>query len=292
MLRLLTLLTFCSTLALAQTNPPSFEARQIEAASAWRAAHESATEGPATIPLRDQATLRLPGQMAFVPEAPAARVSRALGNTPGPALVGMVISLEPKNDWLVVIRWEPEGFVKDDDAADLKPDSILESLREGTAEANKDRATRGFPELELTSWTQEPAYDKATHQLSWALGAKAKGDQDDEASINFNTRALGRNGYFSLNLISDVESSDNNRSVAARLLNNLDFNKGAGYGDFNVGTDKVAEYGLVALLGVVAAKKLGLIALAGVFVLKFAKIGLLALAGVGLAIRRFFRRPA
>ncbi len=290
MLRLLMLLMFCTPVALAQSN--ATEERRAEAVAAWNAAHAAATMGPATIPLRDQATLRLPAKMAFVPQAEAARVSRAMGNSPGPALTGMVMSARSQDDWIVVIRWEPEGYIRDDDAADLKPDAILADLREGTAEGNKERTERGFPELELTDWTQPPAYDKTTHRLSWALGAKEKGEPDSEASINFNTRALGRNGYFSLNLISDIATSEANRGISASLLDSLDFNKDAGYGDFNASTDKVAEYGLLALVGVVAAKKLGLIALAGVFILKFAKIGLLALAGVGVGIRRFLRRAS
>ncbi len=290
MFKLLTILLLGSGIAMAQPAPSSPEARQAESLAAWRAAQGVATSGPAAIPLRDQATLQLPKGMVFIPQAEATRVSRALGNTPGPSLVGMVTTFEPDDDWIVLIRWVAEGYVRDDEAADIKPDAVLEDLRAGTVEGNKDRIERGFPELAITGWTQPPRYDQPTHRLSWAMGVKLKDEADDAASINFNTRALGRNGYFGLNLISDVATIDKNRAVSATLLSNLDFNAGAGYADFNPSTDKVAEYGLMALLGVVAAKKLGLIALAGVFVLKFAKIGLLAVAGVGLAIRRFFGR--
>ena len=41
--------------------------------------------------------------------------------------------------------------------------------------------------------------------------------------------------------------------------------------DFNSSTDHVAEYGLAALVGGIAAKKLGLLAAAGVLFLKFWK---------------------
>ena len=52
----------------------------------------------------------------------------------------------------------------------------------------------------------------------------------------------------------------------------------------------MAEYGLLALIGVVAAKKLGLLALAAAFALKFAKVGILAVGGGLLAVKRLFRR--
>jgi len=51
----------------------------------------------------------------------------------------------------------------------------------------------------------------------------------------------------------------------------------------------VAEYGLAALVVGVAAKKLGLIAAAGLFFAKFAKVILLALAGVGALATKFFK---
>ncbi len=297
MLRLLTLLMLYSGLALAQPaspspGPPSAQSRQAEAVAAWQAAQAAATPGPASVTLSGEALLQLPKGMVFIPQAEAARVTRAMGSTPGPNLVGIVTNFEAKDDWIVLIRWQPDGYIRDDEAAEIKPDAVLQDLREGTEESNKDRIARGFPELELTGWTQPPVYDPAQHRLSWAMGVKAKDETDADASINFNTRALGRNGYFSLNLISDVSTIDRNRVVSDTLLGNLDFDPGHRYADFNGSTDKVATYGLMALLGVVAAKKLGLIALAGVFVLKFAKVGLLALAGGGLALRKMFGRKS
>ena len=53
---------------------------------------------------------------------------------------------------------------------------------------------------------QPPSYDASTHRLVWSLLAKDKGEADTAPkSINYNTYALGRDGYFSLNLLSDSE---------------------------------------------------------------------------------------
>ena len=46
----------------------------------------------------------------------------------------------------------------------------------------------------------------------------------------------------------------------------------------------------MALVGGVAAKKLGLFALAAAFVLKFAKVFLIGLAVAGAGVMKFFRR--
>ena len=47
---------------------------------------------------------------------------------------------------------------------------------------------------------------------------------------------------------------------ARELLAALSFNEGKRYTDFNAATDRMAEYGLAALVGGMAAKKLGLLA--------------------------------
>ena len=271
----------------------SAEARQTELRAAWKAASEAAIRGAAAVPLRDQARLQVPSGMAFIPLAESARLSRALGNHPGPDMVGAVTSFDDAGDWIVLIRWTADGYIRDNEAKDLNPGDILQSLREGTDEGNKDRLARGFPELELQGWTQPPQYDPATHRLVWSLLVAEKGAPAGDASVNVNTRALGREGYLSLNLITGQAAIDRDRAVSATLLSGLDFNEGKRYADFNGSTDRVAGYGLAALIGVVAAKKLGLIALAGAFVLKFAKVGALAAVGVGLALKRLFRkRPA
>ena len=70
-------------------------------------------------------------------------------------------------------------------------------------------------------------------------------------------------------------------SSAQELLSAVTFNDGKRYTDFDASTDKVAAYGLAALVAGVAAKKLGLLAVAGAFILKFAKVFALGAAALG-----------
>ena len=69
----------------------------------------------------------------------------------------------------------------------------------------------------------------------------------------------------------------------------MDFKSGKRYGDFNSSTDKVAAYGLAALVAGVAAKKLGLLALFAATILKFAKVIAIAVAAFGAGIVRWFK---
>lgn len=88
----------------------------------------------------------------------------------------------------------------------------------------------------------------------------------------------------SLTLVTSCDTIAQDKPVAHRLLAALEFNEGRRYADFNASTDRLAEFGLAALVGGVAAKKLGLFALLAAFVVKFAKVigvGALAVAGIG-----------
>ncbi len=281
-------------LARAQSAPAvqSEEAQANELKAAWVAGALAATEGPADITLIDQATLKLPAGYDFIPKAEGARILRALGNTVGEStFVGLVVGTKPSDEWIVATRYVKEGYIKDDDAKHWNADELLQNIKEGTAEANKDRVARGFPELEVLGWVEKPAYDSATHRLVWSLLSKQKDEADTaDNGINYNTYALGRDGYFSLNLLTSSSGVDADKNAAHELLAALSYNPGKGYEDFNAATDHIAEYGIAALVGGVVAKKLGLFALIGVFVAKFAKvIGIGALA-FGGAIWNFFRR--
>ncbi len=261
---------------------------QVEAQDAWKAASAAAIIGPANIKLKDQASLAMLKNMAFIPAAEGSRVMRAMGNVVNnDTFVGLVVPMGGA-EWVAVINYYGDGYVRDDDAKDWNPDDLLSSIKEGTAAANKDRVQRGFPELEVIGWIQKPSYVSATHQLVWSILAHNK-NQQDANGVNYNTNALGRNGHFSLNLLTTKDQVDRDKLAALELLKGLTFNPGDRYEDFNASTDHVAAYGLAALLGVVAAKKLGLLAGLGLIIAKFAKVILLAVVGFGAAIMRFLR---
>jgi uncharacterized membrane-anchored protein len=145
--------------------------------------------------------------------------------------------------------------------------------------------------MEVIGWIEPPSYDAASHHLVWSLLAKNKGEPDQAINgVNYNTYALGRDGYFSLNLLSDSNRIAGDKTAAHALLADLSYNSGKRYEDFSATTDRIAEYGLMALVGGIAAKKLGLLALAAAFVLKFAKLFIVGAAVLFGGVMKFFRR--
>jgi uncharacterized membrane-anchored protein len=272
--------------AVAQAAGPE-EAEQ----KAFDEARKVARDGPADVALASQAMLKLPAGMLFVPQPQATALLNAMGN-PGrdDALQGLVF---PVGDggWFMTVRFEPSGYIKDDDAKGWNVDDLLKSYQEGTEASNEERLKMGVPALEVLGWAEKPAYDAATHRLAWAMSSRHKGAPAGEPQgVNYNTYVLGREGYFSMNLITGLDQLPAHRPVAQDLLQSLAFDDGKRYADFKSGTDKVAEYGLAALVVGVAAKKLGLIAIALAFMAKFAKVIFLAVAGFGAVAAKFWKR--
>lgn len=266
--------------------------REFEAAR--QALDAAKQKGPADIPFLQQAILHLPSGYTFVPNPAAARFVAAMGNPVDDSFLGLVLP-EEETDWIVSVSFEKSGYIKDDDAESWNVDDLLKTLQEGAEEINQARAGRGIPELELLGWAEPPAYDALTHRLVWALAVGNKGAPSDQPqSVNYNTHALGREGYFSLNLVTAREELAQRKPIAHTLLASLEFNSGKRYEDFNSDTDHTAEYGLAALIGgAMVAKKFGLFALAGLFLAKFGKLIAIAAAALfGIFGKRLGKKKA
>jgi len=220
-------------------------------------------EGPNHVSLGHELSLELPAGFYFLEKKEADEMMRRFGNQDDSSLLGIV--LKPDSSWIVTVSFDAEGYIKDEDGEKLDADEILKAIREGTEEGNKYREEHGFKPMHVDGWSEPPHYDRKVHHLIWAV----KGSDADGTSINFNTRILGRRGYASLNLIDDPDKLAQSKLEAATLLGVTHFDSGARYEDFNEKSDKVAEYGLAALVA----------GGAGAAALKLAKVGLLAKFG-------------
>ena len=270
---------------------PADGMHSAEMENATAAAMAAQISGPKNIPLGEQAVLALPAQFSFIPKEESINLLRATGNQPGSGLYGIVVGEDMKG--FVIVRFENAGYVKDDDAKDWNADDLLQSLKDGTEAGNEERRQRGIPEFVVSGWIEKPIYDTSTHRLVWAAEVRDKiptAASEDGASANYNTYQLGREGYISMNLVTNATSVNAEKPIAWKLLTGLQFNEGKRYTDFQAATDKVATYGLAALIGGIAAKKLGLLALITAFLIKFAKVLFAGVVIMGAAIRKFFGR--
>ena len=266
-------LSSCVTAAFADDSSQN-DPRAAAYRSAMQLAIDSMQRGPTEVQIAGEATLKVPEGFGFIPAVQARNLLKAMGNHPGEDDQGMIYPLGNENaDWFVVVSYEQAGYIKDDDAKSWNANDLLDSIKEGTAETNKERRAQGIPEMEIIGWVEKPSYNAATRRLVWSLSSRDKGAPANEVpGINYNTLMLGREGYISMNMVTDLQAVESLKPTAQLLLSSLDFNAGKRYSDFNASTDKVAAYGLAALVAGVAAKKLGLIALIAAFAVKFAKV--------------------
>lgn len=284
-LLLVALITF-STAVHAET--PSPEELQME--RTMDAMRRASITGPDTVKLGNQATIKLPADYTYVPPKEAGQFMKLIGNSVDSSFHGLIF--HDNISGFVSVEYIDSGYIKDDDAKEWDADELLDNLQEGTKEGNKSRAEQGIAPIEILGWIEKPHYLQPTHRLVWSAAIRDIGSNVPEAEqgVNYNTYQLGREGYLSLNLVTDRGTVESEKPLANQLLSAVSFNEGKGYGDFNASTDKVAEYGLAALIGGIAAKKLGLLALIGVTLLKFWKLGLFGIAAIGMAAKKLFPR--
>ena len=248
------------------------------------------TAGPARIAVRDQAMIDLPADYRFYPEASAKIAMEKMGNRVDGSLVGLIFPGH-RADWFIVVEYNPTGHISDDDAKNWNADELLSQVRANTDAENEERHKTGETELEVVGWAEKPHYDPQTRRLIWSIEARNKGQTDNSRNIvNYKTLMLGREGLVSMNMVSPLATIATDKTFANLMLSKLDYTQGKKYTDFDSKTDRVAEFGLAALIAGVAVKKLGLIAVIVAFAVKFAKIILVAVAGGLAAFRRFFRR--
>ena len=279
------LLSLCTAALIALANPVAW-AQDADFENKAKALLAQAEPGPKTIDLGAQASMQLPAGMAFLPKQPADKLMQMVGNGTDPNRYGIIIPTSEEDDWMADLSYTDSGYIKDDDAKNWDVDALLQNIKEGTKEQNKQRAQQGIPPLEVGGWVEKPHYDAATQRLIYSVDAKTAGETS--SSVNYNTYALGRYGYISLNFVADMSSIERYKPTAQQLLAAIEYRAGQRYADFNPTTDKIAEYGIAALVGGLAAKKLGLLAVIAAFAVKFSKLLIVGAVGVIYGVKKLF----
>lgn len=237
------------------------------------------------------ATLDMPPSFRYLGPDDAEKVLvDAWGNPPGEKTLGMIFpaDVSPLSDegWGVVITYQEDGHVKDDDAKTINYDDLLKKMKESTADENDDRVKQGYPSLLLTGWAEAPSYDSAAHKLYWALDLHAGDAKED--TLNYNIRVLGRKGVLVLNAVAGMNQLPTVKTEMQNVIGFTDFTPGNRYADFNSSTDKVAEYGIAALVAGAVAAKLGLFAKLIALLIAAKKLVVVAVVAVVAGIRKLF----
>ena len=245
-------------------------------------------------------TIALPGADASLQVQPGFRyldngdsrkvLEQLWGNPPDDSVLGMLIPdnapLGSEHNWAVVLTYSDDGYVSDEDAAKMDFDQILADMKQDIHDSNEDRKAQGYGTLELIGWAQPPHYDSASKRIYWAKELEFDGDPAHE--VNYDIRVLGRSGYLSLNAVASASDLAMVKDGMTRVLPMAQFDSGHRYADYQPGKDKLAAYGLAALVGGGLAAKAGLFAKIGVFLLAAKKFLVLGLLAIGAFLKKLF----
>jgi len=244
------------------------------------------TDGPVKVRLGDIAELNLPAGYRFTGKEGTVKFLELTGNPPGGSELGTIVPVSSTDDkdsefWFVIFEFHDVGYVKDTDHDKLDADALLKTIREGTEEANKEREKHGWIPYHVKSWYKPPYYDTATKNLTWATTGYSTLQGKQEDSVNYSVRLLGRRGTMNAELVLEPNLVNTVLPKFDTLLAGYSYLPGSSYSDFRAG-DKVAEYGLAALIGggaTAVALKTGLLA-------KFWKLIVAGFAAIAAFLKR------
>jgi uncharacterized membrane-anchored protein len=155
--------------------------------------------------------------------------------------------------WAVVLTYKEDGYVKDDDAAKINYGDLLKQMQEAVQRENETRVKQNFSKVELVGWAAAPRYDQQTHKLYWAKEFDFGGGSVH--TLNYDVPVLGRKGVLAINAVASMSQLTEIQERMPEIISMVNFLRGSLYADYQQGNDKVAAYGLAALvLGGVAAK--------------------------------------
>ncbi len=213
----------------------------------------------------------------------------AWGNMPSTGTLGILMPANMTafdyDSWAVTIEYSADGYVSDEDAADINYDELLEEVKSDTAEVSKERLKQGYESIEMIGWASQPYYDVVDKKLHWAKEIKFGGNEQN--TLNYNIRILGRKGVLVLNFIANMEQKAQIEAQLSEVLAIAQFDQDNQYADFNPDTDNYAAYGIGALITGKVLAKTGFLAIALVFLKKF---GVFILIGAGALVSRVYKR--
>lgn len=239
------------------------------------------------------ATLNLTSDFQYLGPKDAQKVLEELwGNPPDEDVLGLLVPnsapLTHEDSWAVAITYSEDGYVSDEEASKIDYTKMLKEMQQETRDDNAARKKAGYEKVELVGWATQPHYDKASNKLYWAKELRF-GDSK-ENTLNYDIRVLGRGGYLSLNAIADVKQLGTIEKEMQKVITMAEFDNGNRYADFNPTTDKVATYGIAALVGGALAAKTGLLTKLLALLIAGKKVIFVGLAAVGAGIAKLFGR--
>lgn len=273
----------------AEAPPPTPEQREAELKKLHEMVESFGWTRQGMGDIGGMAQIAIPQGYRFTGAAGASKMLEFYGNPPSDRYLGL-LATEDFREHSIIFEFDDIGYVKDDEKDSLNADALLATMRENQEYSNERRKEMGLDELEITGWAVPPRFNDQTKNLEWALILRSK--QDGGSTINHNTRLLGRKGVMEVTLMCAPEELEGLLPSYQQILGGFAYQQGETYAEFREG-DKMAKYGLTALVAggaAVAAGKMGLFAKLAGFFGKLGKGIVVVILGIGVALKGLFSK--
>jgi uncharacterized membrane-anchored protein len=190
-------------------------------------------------------------------------------------------------DDMLYLSYDDAGYVTVDDWKDVDSAKLLADMRDRTEESNSERAKNGSSAIHVDDWVQRPTLDRARESVRWVVRLH---DDRQKQFVNAVALQLGRRGFERFTLVSRGNDPAGDRALLGAFVNDYRFNTGSRFQDYVKG-DKLAGYGIAALVGTAAGAtliKTGALAALLLVFKKFFIIIIAAAAGLFSWLRRLF----
>ncbi|HEV2547815.1 MAG TPA: DUF2167 domain-containing protein [Stellaceae bacterium] len=229
-------------------------------------------------------TISIPPDHVAAFAADAVRFESLVGNGGLAAKHVEAVVVNRRNEQVIFQSFNDEGYVTLDDWKDVDAAAMLATIKENTEKGNAERARNGFAQVRVKDWLQQPTLDRDSNTVRWAIVA----DDGSTPIVNAVALRLGRRGFEKLTWVGDAGAYAAVGGELDLMLRSHAFDPGSRYADYVTG-DKVAAYGVGALVATMVGAKLAKVGLfAGLLVLlkKFGVFAVVALGGVLAKFRR------
>jgi len=220
-------------------------------------------------------TLTPPAHVAAIRGDDAAKYEKLTNGDVDSSLEAVAVNF--KTGEPVFLEYTDSGYVTVDDWKDVDTSAMLQSIKDNTESGNAGKKAQGIAPIHVLDWIQKPTYDSATQTVRWAISAGVEGQS--EPIVNSVALVLGRRGYEKLTWVADRNKYVGRGGMLDTVLAAQRFNPGARYADHANG-DKLAGYGLTALVGTVAGATLYKVGAFAALLLLLKKLWFLGIAAV------------
>lgn len=194
--------------------------------------------------------------------------------------------------WAIILDYIDDGYVSDADAKTIDYDKLLKEMQRQTEEESTEWKKRGRPGFALVGWAKRPHYDPETHKLYWAK--RLRFDDNAEDTLNYNVRALGRNGVLELNVVASLDQLPMVDRRLPEILSMVSFNAGHTYAEYDSKIDTAAGYTIAGVIAGGVLAKVGFFKALWLGILAFKKLifagAVAAIGAVSAFLKRLFAR--